>query len=394
MRRVSIFLHFLFLFAFPAGAWPGSGAGGEEFDARRTASPSGGLPGAHAEESVFPRIWALTTLFRDDANPLVQSIAVTGRYHGQYAFIHGNGQEWQRWDNRRIRIGLRGDFLREFSFNTQVDLSPDSGPFYTGLTDAYVEWHPRNTFRARAGKQTLEYTYEGSVSSNEILTTERSLITENVWKTPEYVTGGTVSGDPGRFIYSAGVFAGDEQKELSRFDAGYGYLLKGGYDFGPKIGVRKALLRSDYFYNDSNPGNTAFRQFRHTGSLSLQLQEGKAGLNTDFIFARGFGGQPDVFGVVLMPFFNFMEKWQAVLRYTWALSAHDNGLSLVRHYEQKVASGKGNEYNAFYLGLNYYIYGHRLKLMGSFEYSNMRDRAGDGGDFSGWTAIAAARLSF
>ena len=108
-----------------------------------------------------------------------------------------------------------------------MDLSPDSGSTYNGLTDAFLEW--RRTFlRVRLGKQPLEYTYEGSVSSNEILTVERSLITETVWKTPEYMTGGTLSGEAGPWVFAVGVFSGDQEKEFSKFNAGYGGLLKAG----------------------------------------------------------------------------------------------------------------------------------------------------------------------
>lgn len=101
-----------------------------------------------------------------------------------------------------------------------------------------------------------------------------------------------------------------------------------------------------------------------------------------------------MFGLVLMPFYNITDRLQTVLRYTFAMSAHQNGLKLLRRYEQKVATGNGDEYNAFYLGFNYYLYGHKLKLMGSLEYSNMERRSKDGGDFAGWTGILAGRLSF
>ena len=281
---------------------------------------------------------------------MIQKIALTGRYHGQYADIHGNGRDWGAWDNRRIRIGLRGDFLRDYSFNLQMDLSPDSGSTYNGLTDAFLQW--RRTFlRVRLGKQPLEYTYEGSVSSNEILTVERSLITETVWKTPEYMTGGTLSGEAGPWVFAVGVFSGDQEKEFSKFNAGYGGLLKAGYDFGPKAGVKKLLLRLDTFYNDSNGANDAFRNFQHSGSISLQLQHGPVGVNTDFIAARGIARQPDVFGLVLMPFFDITARLQAVFRYTFAESSDPNGLALLRRYEQKVSTARGGTIQRLLPGL-------------------------------------------
>lgn len=55
--------------------------------------------------------------------------------------------------------------------------------------------------------------------------------------------------------------------------------------------------------------------------------------------------------------------------------------------------GRGDEYQAVYLGLNYYLYGHKLKLMAGTEYHNMSG-GGDGGDFDGWTTLVGLRMFF
>ena len=49
----------------------------------------------------------------------------------------------------------------------------------------------------------------------------------------------------------------------------------------------------------------------------------------------------------------------------------------------------GNTYASAYLGLNYYLYGHKLKLMNGIEYSNM-----GGGDYDGYTFLSGLRFSF
>lgn len=56
---------------------------------------------------------------------------------------------------------------------------------------------------------------------------------------------------------------------------------------------------------------------------------------TDFLAAQGLGSQPDVFGFLVMPYYNITEKLQAVLRYAYANSG-ENGLSLTSRYEQKL----------------------------------------------------------
>lgn len=296
-------------------------------------------------------------------------------------------------DNRRIRTGLKGDFLQSLSFNVQVDLNPDVNPTCTGLTDAYVEWKPAKEFRLRVGKQPVEYTYEGGTSSNEILTIERSLITSTVWPSPEYITGVVGSGTVGRWVYAVGGFAGDQEKEFSEFDAGAGILARIGYDFSSSVGRDKALITAGYFYNDGDSGNTAFRKFNNTGSLSLQLAEGRVGVITDALAADGLGSQPDVFGLLVISYYNITEKLQVALRYAYANSDGENGLSLTSRYEEKLVTGRGDEHQAVYGGLTYRIYGDKFKVMSGVEYSDMNGGE-DGGSFSGWAWVSAVRLSF
>jgi phosphate-selective porin OprO/OprP len=84
-----------------------------------------------------------------------------------------------------------------------------------------------------------------------------------------------------------------------------------------------------------------------------------------------------------------------VLRYQFSISDGDNGLQLQPRYEQKVVpDGFGNQYQAIYAGVDYLIYGDRLKLMTGAEYSVMHDAANDGGAFDGWTYFAGVRVHF
>ncbi len=45
-------------------------------------------------------------------------------------------------------------------------------------------------------------------------------------------------------------------------------------------------------------------------------------------------------------------------------------------------------------GINYLLFGDRLKLMTGAEYSVMHDSAHDGGEFDGWTYLVGARVHF
>jgi len=74
---------------------------------------------------------------------------------------------------------------------------------------------------------------------------------------------------------------------------------------------------------------------------------------------------------------------QAVLRYTYVGSDGDNGVRPAR-YQKDVVSGRGDEYNELYAGVNLYFYGHKLKWQTGVQYFDMHDSARDGGEIDGW----------
>src|SRR5215471_11128413 len=123
------------------------------------------------------------------------------------------------------------------------------------------------------------------------------------------------------------------------------------------------------------------------------------GMGADLTWAHGLGDRPAAFGITLLPTYviakNLLSKkdvLQAVLRYQFAASNKDNGLQLQQRYEQEIMSGgAGDHYHAIYGGINYLIFGDRLKLMTGVEYSTMHDSAHDGGAFNGWTYFAGVR---
>ncbi len=138
--------------------------------------------------------------------------------------------------------------------------------------------------------------------------------------------------------------------------------------------------------------------YRHSISLSTDFEDGPNSFLGQFIYADGFEKRPDVWGFTLMPArFIRGDKLQVVARYQFARSTGEGGLQVQNRYESRVPGlmkeGLGDRYHAGYLGLNYYIYGNRLKVMTGIEYSDMRGGK-KGGDFAGWTGFAGLRLFF
>ncbi|MDA9981607.1 hypothetical protein N9H39_02490, partial [Gammaproteobacteria bacterium] len=110
---------------------------------------------------------------------------------------------------------------------------------------------------------------------------------------------------------------------------------------------------------------------------------GPWGLWTDLSGGRGYAGQSDVWGLVLMPFYDFNPRLQAVLRYTFVTSGDENGVRLPR-YAGEIVDGRGNDYNEIYLGFNVYFYNHKFKWQTGLEYAVMKDAASDVGEYRGY----------
>lgn len=88
---------------------------------------------------------------------------------------------------------------------------------------------------------------------------------------------------------------------------------------------------------------------------------------------------------------NFQAGWfvtdhlQLALRYQLVDSDRDDGLRAQRRYESNTAMARGESYQAAYVGVNYHLAAHRLKLRAGVEYAVLDDR-----DL--WTALTGVRL--
>lgn len=132
-------------------------------------------------------------------------------------------------------------------------------------------------------------------------------------------------------------------------------------------------------------------------SLSLESELARMNILFDMMYAEGDDAQPDVYGLTLLPSLDLGSNFELVARYHLAASDGEDGLRLQKRYEREVENiagdDKGDFYQSFYLGLNFYLHGDRLKLMTGVEYSNM-DGGESGGSFDGYTWFSGIRLYF
>lgn len=339
--------------------------------------------------SAYDRVWGnFTEWYEDDTNPVVQRVLLSGRFHLDFADIDADQGDHSEWNIRRLRVGPRITLFRKFTLHSEIELDPQRhDPFYVRFTDFYLQWARSPRVVVTAGKQSAPFTLDGATSSRELLTIDRSNLANNIWFPQEYLPGMSLSGRQAAWIYRVGLFSsGDANREFGEFTGGTSTLGVVGYDFAPQLGVKEALLTGNYVYQTEDPDNTFTRELEHIASVNFRFEDAKWGARADLSAAGGYLGQSDMWAFQGMPFFNVTPKLQVVGRYTFIDSDEPNGIRLAT-YESRVVSGRGDEYNELYAGVNYYFYGHRLKLQSGVQFADMNDRASDGGEYSGvaWT---------
>lgn len=325
-------------------------------------------------------------------NSFINAIDFVGRVQPQYAWVDADQGTYDTYETRRFRLGLEIDFADKgelfYQFNVGTDWGRnDADNFYDSVDSYGIEWEFSDAAKLTVGKHKPKITQEYGTSSKKILTVERSAIVNHV--VPDKALGVSLSGDitGTPLFYDVGVFSGDEgdQYEHGGFGAGYGVNLS----LGAKVADTK--IRFDYWYQDGDKDNALFEDFSHIFSLNSASKWGDFGLRTDLIYAVG-DEKPDAYGLVLLPFYNVTENFQIVGRYQYFGGDGADSSRLYSRYQRQVASdkGRGEDLHTIYLGANYYICGHALKLMTGVEYAT-QDGSGDGGEFDGFQYLIGLR---
>ena len=343
----------------------------------------------------FDKVWRYATLYENEDNRFVQKFALSGRLQLDAAWFDANEGDYNDVLWRRFRFGFKSDLFRNWVLHLEGDFDHNNklGEAYSRLTDAYIGWSPKDNLTIKALKQSAGFTLDGATSSKKLLTMQRDNLTNNLWFTSEYFTGLLAKGDMGRnWKYKAGVFSSDGSDELSQFEASYFTLFSLAYHLTESLNLDEGMVRLDYVYNDEDV-DADTRDFSQVLSLVTKWKTGPWGLWSDISAGKGYAEQSNVWGVVLMPFYNVTKHIQPVFRYTYLHSDEHNGLRLGR-YENRIINNRGDEYNEIYGGLNIFFYGHKFKWQTGLQYAKMKDSADDGGTYDGWGLSTGLRLSW
>ncbi len=336
----------------------------------------GTLPPPPAEKSVYDNIWDAFSIYKSDTG-FVNEFRIIGRYHGQYHWTDGeNDQESDFWEHRRTRAGFKMLMLdKTLTLNAEYQWNDLPTALKDEMTDVFLDYKPKGDgLNFRIGKWQPHFGYEFGTTSREILTFERTAFVNSLGI--NFTPGVRLGGKHGDFSWSAAAFSNDSNNEYyGDFDGGWSTLISLGYNAKSAFGIDKADFRLDYFHSDHEASDNRLRGFDDAVSLNFSGKHGQAGLNTDVILADTPAGE--AFQIMIMPTYDITKKLQLVTRYAFASGSEPQTLSPLRRYETFVGVPKGETYHSGYIGLNYYLHGHQLKLMTGLEYSSMSGGSSD-----------------
>lgn len=354
----------------------------------------------------FEELWSHAALFKDESNPILEEFKLRGRYQGQYWDVDADQGGRSNWEDRRSRFGFDAKMF-EKKLEARVDFQSNDGfdDIYDGLVDAYLRWKPVSGLSITAGKtKPLIAPYDWLESTNSQPTFERSQIFNQLGV--NRATGLTVEQNIGQWSWRAGVYSNDTPSstggsgsfgdgEFGDFNGGVSYSLGGGYDLSDLIGADRADLRLDWIHSDRETGDMVLGKYDDIVSASFITKKDALGLVVESYFAAGGDAEDsDVFGFFIQPAYDLLpNQLQLVGRYSHANSSGPLGVLGQSRYERTVAdnSGRGDVYNSFYGGIQYFIYGDKLKLMAGAEWSHL---GGNGEAYDGLTLLSGIRLSF
>jgi phosphate-selective porin OprO/OprP len=382
-----------------------------------SSSASGLLLGKLTGETDWDRAWSAFTLYKDENNPILQEFALQGRVQAQAAFGDSSSREYREagkgefWGSdieaRRARLGFKSKWFQNWKLEGQIDVDADfednagDNTFYKDIYDLYLTYAPSDALNVSIGKTKVKFGREQEISSKEILTFERSVVSNQLF--PGELTGAWVSGKGigEHWLYELGVYGNDRVREFSNFDDGAIILAKIGYDYSSQSGLDSAVAGIHFMHNTqpdlpkvktASWSGSATPPFTDSIALTNDIIQGRWGLTTDVLYGFGDGAQSDVFSISIIPSYFIADGLQLIGRVQLATSS-DDGISVQPRYESTAGEAlpdvKGNSYFSTYLGLNYYFYGHKLKLMNGVEYSQL-----GGGDYDGFTYLTGIRFNF
>jgi len=379
------------------------------------ALPMLAAPAAHAQDSttefvepsVWDELWGHASLYKNDLNPVLQEFKLRGRYQGQYWDVDADQGSQSDWEDRRSRIGFDAR-LFDKKVEVRADFQSNDGfrDFYDGLVDAYIRWKPNSKLSITAGKtKPLIGHYDWLESTNTQPTFERSQIFNQLGV--NRATALTAEGTVDAYSWQAGIYSNDTPSttggsgafgagEFGDFNGGVSFSLGAGYDFKHLLDLEKADFRFDWLHSEREAIDLTLGRYDDILSATFWVKSGYTAVVLEGYYATGGdGNNSDVFGFFIQPTYDLIpKKLQLVGRYSFAHSEGPRGVVGQSRYERTVATngGRGDSYHSLYGGLQYFLYGDKLKVLAGAEWARLENDTAEA--YDGVTLRGGLRFLF
>jgi len=366
----------------------------------------------------------------------LQSAKLFLSYQHQLASINGRdasgkkfGDEFEEF--RRFWMGFSGKFSDYFKFKVVSQLSNDRHNYPENSGGSYRQWG-HETFRAAnitfnadqfwniEGVDTMEIGYgrrtgrmadEWQRSSTLINCLERSSFSNKLWlydKEKGNPLAAWIKWKTGKHTFDTAIFSGTYDDYVGEWSDSKVYYASWLGNFSESSSYELHEYWLSYYKQDGeinqdrlaggNDWAVSFVNRLGNGPWSLHstLAFGDNGEQSNLNREGSFGG------LVLMPMYWLKEnKLKLVVRYLYQEADQSQGLKLNSRYVPladtrdnsiDLNSGRGDQHQALYLGLNYYLCGENLKVINGIQYDDLS--ASGSTQYQGWTFGSSIRIWF
>lgn len=336
---------------------------------------------------------------------LVQEVKLFGRVHYQYNYSDGEFADQSfsgDYDElRRLRAGMSVKFLDGFRALGRINFRErgldDDVTQFDSWDELYIDYTRKDVLgfdqaSIGYGRYKLLFGGEEHQSSKKIKTIERSAINNRFGS--RRPTGVNINLERDGVEYIVGIWSTElELEKWADWDE------EVAYQFSAIAPAAEGELILDFIYADNE--DKILTPFGYDWAASLTYTRNFGGVNVLSNATFSESADRDPYGFVILPsFFIVEDKLEAAFRAQYAgistdlnvpRSSGSRGLRRVA-LEEIFATGNGDEYYAFYAGLNYYVAGDNLKFMTGVEYEDVSGFSAT--ELSGVTYWAAVRAYF
>jgi len=351
------------------------------------------------EDQIYDKIWGLSTFYKNADNPVFEQLDFIGRYQGDYFNVDSRRGDTSYYETRRFRLGLEATLAEEHIFlkaelDTNMQQYRTKAVFYNRMTNLFVRFRLNDAFVLTIGKAEPHFGYDREVSDRLQPFFERSFFDDQFMPGPDYLTGAVLSGKIDHWGYEVGVYSDNVDKELGQYNGGQSELGEISYDFAHAMQAEKALWVLDYLHVQGLSAHTNIFESFHNGLATYfdYKAAGKFGFVSQLGYGNGVAAKGDIYELMMMPTYDITKKLQVELRYQLGLASEANGITTLNRQEKTIGKYTGDNYEAVYLGANYFIYGYKLRIMSGIQYENLSGGTGKNAGNSGWTALTGFRV--